>query len=37
VDGLARDADVVWVPAVLRLVFAGLRVLPRGVWRRLPG
>lgn len=37
VDALARDADVVWVPAVLRLVFAGLRVLPRGLWRRLPG
>ena len=26
----------VWVPPVLRWVFAGMRVLPRPVWRRLP-
>ena len=26
----------VWVPPVLRYVFAGMRMLPRPVWRRLP-
>jgi NAD(P)-dependent dehydrogenase (short-subunit alcohol dehydrogenase family) len=36
VDALARGRDVVWVPGVLRPVFAGMRLLPRAVWRRLP-
>ncbi|CAN5603585.1 SDR family NAD(P)-dependent oxidoreductase [soil metagenome] len=36
VDGLARDAGIVYVPALLRPIFAVLRLLPRGVWRRLP-
>jgi NAD(P)-dependent dehydrogenase (short-subunit alcohol dehydrogenase family) len=36
VDALARDREVVWVPPVLRWVFAGMRLLPRAVWRRLP-
>ena len=36
VEGLRADRDVVWVPPVLRLVFAGLRLLPRSVWRRMP-
>jgi NAD(P)-dependent dehydrogenase (short-subunit alcohol dehydrogenase family) len=36
VDALGRRRDVVWVPAVLRPVFAGMRLLPRAVWRRLP-
>jgi NAD(P)-dependent dehydrogenase (short-subunit alcohol dehydrogenase family) len=26
----------VWVPPVLRWVFAGMRLLPRPIWRRLP-
>ena len=33
---LAAGRDVVWVPASLRLAFAGFRHLPRVVWRRLP-
>jgi decaprenylphospho-beta-D-erythro-pentofuranosid-2-ulose 2-reductase len=37
VRGLETGAGVVWVPGVLRYVFAGLRILPRGVWRRIPG
>lgn len=35
--GLARRRDIVWVPPVLRFVFAALRHLPRAVFRRLPG
>src|SRR5690606_22152769 len=34
--GLRRGSETVWVPGVLRYVFAGMRVLPRSVWRRLP-
>jgi decaprenylphospho-beta-D-erythro-pentofuranosid-2-ulose 2-reductase len=37
VAGIASGADVVYVPALLRFVFAAMRVLPRAVWRRLPG
>lgn len=33
---LTAGRDVVWVPASLRLAFAGFRHLPRVVWRRLP-
>ncbi|WP_224390214.1 SDR family NAD(P)-dependent oxidoreductase [Pseudonocardia sp. ICBG1293] len=29
------NADV-WVPGTLRLLFLGLRLLPRAVWRRMP-
>ena len=36
VDALVRGRDEVWVPALLRPVFAGMRVLPRALWRRLP-
>ncbi len=35
VKGLRRGAHTVWVPPVLRLVFTGLRHLPRPVFRRL--
>jgi decaprenylphospho-beta-D-erythro-pentofuranosid-2-ulose 2-reductase len=35
--GLEIGASVVWVPPVLRPVFAVMRVLPRAVWRRIPG
>jgi decaprenylphospho-beta-D-erythro-pentofuranosid-2-ulose 2-reductase len=35
-DALDRDRDVVWVPGMLRPLFALLRVLPRAVWRRMP-
>jgi decaprenylphospho-beta-D-erythro-pentofuranosid-2-ulose 2-reductase len=37
VAGIRRRAEIVYVPPVLRLVFAGMRVLPQAVWRRLPG
>ena len=36
VAALAAGRDTVWVPRVLRPVFAGMRLLPRAVWRRLP-
>jgi NAD(P)-dependent dehydrogenase (short-subunit alcohol dehydrogenase family) len=36
VTALVRGRETVWVPAVLRPVFAGMRLLPRAVWRRLP-
>jgi len=36
VDALRRGTGTVWVPAVLRWVFAGLRLLPQGLWRRMP-
>jgi NAD(P)-dependent dehydrogenase (short-subunit alcohol dehydrogenase family) len=36
VAALRRGRGEVWVPAVLRPVFAVMRVLPRAVWRRLP-
>jgi decaprenylphospho-beta-D-erythro-pentofuranosid-2-ulose 2-reductase len=36
VEGLHRDADIVWVPQPLRWVMLGLRLLPRSVFRRLP-
>jgi decaprenylphospho-beta-D-erythro-pentofuranosid-2-ulose 2-reductase len=35
--GLEKDAEVVWVPSVLRYVFGILRLLPRSLWRRIPG
>jgi NAD(P)-dependent dehydrogenase (short-subunit alcohol dehydrogenase family) len=36
VAALRRGRGEVWVPGVLRPVFALLRVLPRAVWRRMP-
>jgi decaprenylphospho-beta-D-erythro-pentofuranosid-2-ulose 2-reductase len=35
VDGLRKGADTVWAPPPLRWVFAGLRHLPRALFRRL--
>ncbi len=35
--GIARGAHVVYVPPVLRWAFAVMRLLPRTIWRRLPG
>lgn len=35
-DALRDDRGEVWVPPALRWVFAGMRVLPRPVWRRMP-
>jgi decaprenylphospho-beta-D-erythro-pentofuranosid-2-ulose 2-reductase len=36
VGGLARDAEIVWVPPALRFVMSGLRHVPRALFRRLP-
>ena len=36
VRALHRGRGEVWVPAVLRPVFFGMRLLPRTIWRRLP-
>ncbi len=36
VAGIAAGNEVVWVPSVLRWVFAAFRHLPRSIWRRLP-
>jgi NAD(P)-dependent dehydrogenase (short-subunit alcohol dehydrogenase family) len=36
VAALRRGRALVWVPAVLRPLFAVLRLLPRPVWRRMP-
>ncbi|MGI8492520.1 MAG: decaprenylphospho-beta-D-erythro-pentofuranosid-2-ulose 2-reductase [Acidimicrobiales bacterium] len=33
---LASGREVIWVPAILRAVFAVFRHLPRPIWRRLP-
>ncbi|MFV1365748.1 SDR family NAD(P)-dependent oxidoreductase [Mycolicibacterium elephantis] len=33
---LAKRRRTAWVPAILRPVFAVMRVLPQSVWRRLP-
>jgi short-subunit dehydrogenase len=35
-DALTTGRDVVWVPGSLRVLFTGLRLLPRWAWRRLP-
>ena len=37
VRGLETGAEVVWVPSVLRYVFGILRLVPRSLWRRMPG
>lgn len=37
VRGLQKGAAVVWSPPPLRLAFGLLRLLPRTLWRRLPG
>ena len=37
VRGLERGTEVVWAPSVLRYVFGVLRLLPRSLWRRMPG
>jgi decaprenylphospho-beta-D-erythro-pentofuranosid-2-ulose 2-reductase len=37
VSGLEKGEDLVWAPRMLRLVMAGVKLLPRAVFRRLPG
>jgi decaprenylphospho-beta-D-erythro-pentofuranosid-2-ulose 2-reductase len=34
-DALAKGREVVWVPGILRYLFAGFRHLPRPVWRKV--
>jgi NAD(P)-dependent dehydrogenase (short-subunit alcohol dehydrogenase family) len=36
VRALGAGRGEVWVPAVLRVIFGGLRLLPRAIWRRMP-
>lgn len=36
VRALRRGRRVVWIPPVLRPLYAGLRFVPQAVWRRLP-
>jgi short-subunit dehydrogenase len=33
---LASGKEIIWVPGILRVVFAVFRHLPRPLWRRLP-
>ena len=37
VRGISSGAEVVYAPPVLRWVFAVMKLLPRAVWRRMPG
>ena len=37
VRGLDRGQTVIWSPSLLQWLFWGLRLLPRAVWRRVPG
>jgi decaprenylphospho-beta-D-erythro-pentofuranosid-2-ulose 2-reductase len=34
--GLRRRSETIWVPGALRVVMAGIRHLPRPLFRRLP-
>jgi decaprenylphospho-beta-D-erythro-pentofuranosid-2-ulose 2-reductase len=36
VDGVARRAELIWVPTAMRAVMSGLRHVPRPIFRRLP-
>ena len=37
VRGLEKGAETIWAPPALRFVFAGMRHLPRPVWRKVKG
>jgi decaprenylphospho-beta-D-erythro-pentofuranosid-2-ulose 2-reductase len=37
VKGMSQGATVIWSPPALRWIFAVLRLLPRALWRRMPG
>ena len=37
VRGLEKGAETIWAPPALRYVFAGMRHLPRPLWRRVKG
>jgi len=34
-DGLAKGRDIVWEPAILRVLYSVLRHLPRPIWRKV--
>jgi short-subunit dehydrogenase len=34
--GRGRSSRIVWVPRILKPVFAGMKMMPQWVWRRLP-
>lgn len=36
VRALRRGREVVWVPGILRAVFAVMRLVPRRIWRKMP-
>ncbi|MDA3649952.1 SDR family NAD(P)-dependent oxidoreductase [Saccharopolyspora indica] len=36
VKALRRGRRVVWVPPILRWVFAAMRLVPQAIWRRMP-
>lgn len=36
VEGLETGASVIWVPPLLRAVFALMRLFPRALWRKIP-
>ncbi|GAB3127217.1 SDR family NAD(P)-dependent oxidoreductase [Tsukamurella serpentis] len=36
VHALRRGRSVVWIPGALRPLYAGLRLLPQALWRRMP-
>jgi decaprenylphospho-beta-D-erythro-pentofuranosid-2-ulose 2-reductase len=36
-DGIRRNATIVYAPSVLRFVAPVLQMLPRAIWRRMPG
>ena len=36
VRALRRGREVVWVPGILRAVFAVMRLIPRRIWRKMP-
>ena len=36
VRALRRGRATVWIPGTLRPVFAVMRILPQGIWRRMP-
>jgi decaprenylphospho-beta-D-erythro-pentofuranosid-2-ulose 2-reductase len=37
VRGMEKGSEVVWVPPALQAVFAVFQLLPKAIWRRLPG
>jgi len=36
VRGLEKDAEIVWVPSLMRYILGVLRLAPRSLWRKIP-